>query len=579
MNSKTTRSNGLATCAIIAMIITCGLAAGTASAQANPFVVTFNGVTYDVGAGTSTWNYSLTWNPTDAEPWGLSHFSIQLCETATVVDGSPLGYTVGFDGSLANSDCGLTGYYGIKWNGNSGLVSPGQTIHFSVTVAGLYDVGTVLTASKAGTHCNLNTVSGPNLDCTVIDHPLCGISPSNAAVCAGQSATFNGFAGGGKAPYTFAWTGPNEFTSTNQSITVTNAGKYTLVVTDAIGQVTQGCEANLTVNDLPEPASKNYEFCEGSPVELDAGVSGIEGGAWTYLWSTGATTQKITVDVEGSYSVTVRNANGCVGTATHAVVMNHPPALRGAVVEICLGGEYTFDAGLFPEGWKWEWSGPIGILSTDRYIIVRAAGDYILKVTTDKGCVATATYTLKVNELPTPQGSTGAVCAGGEYTFDAGAGYKGYAWAGPGGFTSSAQTIKVGVAGTYTVTVTNATDCVKTADHVLTVYELPTPQGSTGAVCAGGEYTFDAGPGYKGYAWVGPNGFTSSAQTIKVGVAGTYTVTVTNATDCVKTADHVLTVYELPTPQGSTGAVCAGGEYTFDAGAGYKGYAWAGPGG
>ncbi|MBL0176526.1 MAG: hypothetical protein IPP94_14885 [Ignavibacteria bacterium] len=51
-------------------------------------------------------------------------------------------------------------------------------------------------------------------------------------------------------------------------------------------------------------------LCEGDSILLDAG-DGYAG----YQWSTGATTQHITVYGSGAYSVTVRDANGCTGVS------------------------------------------------------------------------------------------------------------------------------------------------------------------------------------------------------------------------------------------------------------------------
>src|SRR5512133_4052883 len=124
MNSETHRSSRTVRFAMIALVIACGLVAGPASAQANPYTVAFKGVTYDVAAGTSTWNYTLTWNPTDAQPWGLSHFGLQLCSSAVVVGAFPASYSVGLDPSLNNSDCHMSDFYGIKWDG-AGLIQPG----------------------------------------------------------------------------------------------------------------------------------------------------------------------------------------------------------------------------------------------------------------------------------------------------------------------------------------------------------------------------------------------------------------------------------------------------------------------
>jgi hypothetical protein len=40
---------------------------------------------------------------------------------------------------------------------------------------------------------------------------------------------------GGTLPYTYAWKGPNGFTSSNQNLTALFAGAYDLVVTDNLG--------------------------------------------------------------------------------------------------------------------------------------------------------------------------------------------------------------------------------------------------------------------------------------------------------------------------------------------------------
>jgi hypothetical protein len=64
-------------------------------------------------------------------------------------------------------------------------------------------------------------------------------------------------------------------------------------------------------------------FCAGDSVILTA-VAG--GPGFTYSWSNGETTQSITVDTTGNYSVTITDANGCsVTSAPVAVVVNYFP--------------------------------------------------------------------------------------------------------------------------------------------------------------------------------------------------------------------------------------------------------------
>src|SRR6185436_5001137 len=85
--------------------------------------------------------------------------------------------------------------------------------------------------------------------------PICTVTPLTNAVCAGFSATFGVIPSSGTAPYTFAWSGPAGFASTNQSITITNAqltnaGLYTVVVTDSKG-CTNTCQGRLIVHPNP----------------------------------------------------------------------------------------------------------------------------------------------------------------------------------------------------------------------------------------------------------------------------------------------------------------------------------------
>lgn len=90
--------------------------------------------------------------------------------------------------------------------------------------------------------------------------------------------------------------------------TVTASGSYTSNL-----QSVFGCDSvvvtNLTVNPLPVVNLGADQAILNPPVVLNAGV-----GFTTYDWSTGATTQTITVTENGTYGVTVTNQFGCEGS-------------------------------------------------------------------------------------------------------------------------------------------------------------------------------------------------------------------------------------------------------------------------
>lgn len=78
----------------------------------------------------------------------------------------------------------------------------------------------------------------------------------------------------------------------------------------------------------------------GTPTTLDA-----DSGFASYLWSTGDTTQSITVTTSGTYSVTVSNSNGCVGTQTMHVSISNVAPFNGGNIDSFTG---TTSGGITP---------------------------------------------------------------------------------------------------------------------------------------------------------------------------------------------------------------------------------------
>ena len=137
-------------------------------------------------------------------------------------------------------------------------------------------------------------------------------------VCPAATVTFN--AGPNRISYDWYYNG-NPYATGVQTITVTNPGTYSVTVND------HGCMLTDEVQLLNYPAalpviSGITGFCQGSSQQLS-----VQGTFNSYLWTTGATTQSITVNSSGNYGVTVTNIYGCAGTTSVTVTVSPLPHL------------------------------------------------------------------------------------------------------------------------------------------------------------------------------------------------------------------------------------------------------------
>ncbi len=231
-----------------------------------------------------------------------------------------------------------------NWSNNNtsiGLAASGSTNNIpSFTATNL--TGSPVTATITITPTAAGCIGDSyNITITVNPSPTAAITASGPTTfCQGGSVVLTSSAGS-----SYLWnTG-----ATTQSITVTTSGSYTVIVTDANGCSATSAPVVVTVNSLPIAAitaEGPTTFCQGGSVVLTSSSGS------SYLWSTGANTQSITVTTSGSYSVTVTDANGCTATSAATVVTVTPsPTLTGAIqaATVCDGFAATINlTGLLP---------------------------------------------------------------------------------------------------------------------------------------------------------------------------------------------------------------------------------------
>ncbi len=141
---------------------------------------------------------------------------------------------------------------------------------------------------------------------------------------------------GGTNPFTFAWTGPNNFSSSQQNISGLRAGNYTLVIT-----ATGGCK-DTTMYTVTEPATVvsviagvNAPICEGDTLKLTANGNGGTGTlkySWTGPNSFMSNDQNplihpTTPAMSGSYTVVVTDDNNCTQNHQRTATINPFPTV------------------------------------------------------------------------------------------------------------------------------------------------------------------------------------------------------------------------------------------------------------
>lgn len=455
-------------------------------------------------------------------------------------------------------------------------VSPGATTTYYIE-----------TSSNANPTCV--SLTRPSVTITVIPLPTASASYNNP-VCIGSPLTLTGGANGMTS---YSWTGPNLFTSSTQSpsisanATLAMSGTYTLTISN--GTCTNTASAVVTVNSLPTAtATNNNPVCIGSSLNLTGGNGGMSSYNWTGPNSFSSSTQSPNVSgsatpaMAGIYTLTISNGT-CTNTATTTVAINTLPNPNvGTDVGTCVGQGLTITAS---GGGTYAWS-PATNLSCTTCANPTASPSgtttYTVTITGANGCSASEDIVVNIYSAPPANaGVNTGFCVGSSATLTAtGAGVGGtYAW-NTGGNTASI-TVNPATTTTYTVTVADIAGCSATDDVIVLVSPLPTATASNnGPICVGSSVDLTSGAnGMSSYSWSGPSGFTSFTQNPNVSASatpamvGTYTVTVFDGV-CTNTASTIVSINTLPNPNlGIDVGTCSGYGVNITASGGVT-YAW-----
>jgi gliding motility-associated-like protein len=491
-----------------------------------------------------------------------------------------------FNGAVTNVPLSFTGSAQVSCNPVNvigGTICPGQCINLLATgglsghtwtpATGLNTTtGTSVQACPATTTTYTVTAnilpSGTASDTAIVtvlpaNHPQCSstcsvTANSNSPICQGQTLNLTAT---NLTGYTYSWTGPNNFTSTSQNPSITNAS--TLASGDYIVTATSGtvqCIDTITVIVNPTPTvtvnPSSTSICAGNNVVLTAS------GATTYSWSpsTGLSASNVANPTASptattTYTVTGTTA-GCSNSATVTVTVNPLPNItfNPSAPAICAGQSVSISA---TGANSYTWSPSSGLNVTNAATVIANplnTTTYTVVGTSTAGCTNTSNVTVTVNAVPNVSISPAnpVICSGASTTLVA-SGASNYVWSpatGLSGTTTASVSANPAMTTIYQVIGSTPQGCADTASVTLTVNPLPavsvTPNNPI--ICQGNSATlvFSGADSYTVSPLTGLTGFTGTSVNAAPQNTTTYTVTGVDANGCVNTTTALVTIMNLP---------------------------------
>jgi len=334
-------------------------------------------------------------------------------------------------------------------------------------------------------------------------------------------------------------------------LTTTTAGSCKF---DTVVAVTISSDIKPTITENKKntvlPSRGTVRICPNESVTLDVGVGYTE-----ISWTNGSTSRQTTVNTEGWYGVSVKDATGCSGGDSVYVEVALPPVIFAGNDRVLCGADTAvMRPNVTGSGtYTYQWIPPTAVSDptalVTNFIAPNTTNLIFQAIDTTNGCITSDTVLMTILTLAgdfiTTSKPNNVLCFGEQMTLDAGA-FDSYLWS----TGETTRTITITSGGSYWVDAKSgscsAIDTIQIVQNTQIVV-IPTPDitASPGATvtldanATGGTlpYQFQWTPNVN---FVDPTTVQSPRVTTNVG-SQSYIVTITDANGC--TARDTITVF------------------------------------
>lgn len=524
-----------------------------------------NNATYDPGLVTQTTYFMRCARRSGCTFWAGESNVIEI--KVNPIPGVVIGTTNNVscyglnDGSATASASAGTAPYSYTWSNGA------TTATASGLAAGTYTV--VVTDANGCAAQTTATITQP------ADLQLSATS-NNATCATGTDGSATVSVTGGTTPYSYSWSNG----ATTSTVSSLSPGTYVVTVTDA-----NGCQATTSVS-ITRPQCCNVTAagtignaqsnCGPFNPTAISNIQSPSGGLGTieYLWLSSNVNVPNTVGnpywtpISGSNSATYdpgmisqttyfircSRRSGCsawVGESNVIAMVVHPQPTASIAAKSdvsCYNGNdgsatVNVTSGTAPYSYVWSPSG-----GTNATASGLSAGAYTVDITDANGCVSMASVQITepadliVSGITNDVSCAYAVDGNIDVTVQGGTAPYTYSWSNG----AASEDLSGLSGGLYEITVTDKNGCT-TAKQFNVNEPQPMVLGLTGVdvTCFNGNdgsitTNINGGTSPYSYSWSGPSGFSATSKDLTNLSSGSYTLEVTDANGCVKTATTTL---------------------------------------